>query len=65
MGRITMTACPQCRSSDLVGFTLAPTGQPLRFSHCRGCEHRWWTDLEEGTAIHLPDVLTHIGVPRG
>jgi hypothetical protein len=58
-----MDSCPHCRSRDLVGFTLAPTGQPLRFAHCRSCEHRWWTDLEGGAAIRLPDVLTQIGRP--
>lgn len=55
-----MDTCPQCRSTDLVGFTLAPAGETLRFSHCRDCEHHWWTTVEE-SAIHLPDVLERIG----
>jgi hypothetical protein len=56
-----METCPHCRSRDVVGFTLAPKGHPLRFGHCRGCEHRWWTDPQGGATIRLPDVLDHIG----
>jgi hypothetical protein len=54
-----MEACPQCRSRDLVGFTLAPAGQALRFAHCRTCEHRWWAD-PDGGALRLPSVLEKI-----
>jgi hypothetical protein len=61
MGGDVMQTCPHCRSGDLVGFTLAPAGQPLRFNHCRSCEHRWWTDLEEGTSVRLRKVLDQIG----
>ena len=56
-----MNRCPRCRSGDLVGFTLAPSGQRLYFAHCRSCEHRWWTSLAEGAAVRLPDVLDKIG----
>jgi hypothetical protein len=56
--------CPNCRSRDVVGFALAPAGQPLRFSHCRGCEHRWWTETEGGSTVRLPDVLDHMRPAR-
>ena len=56
-----MTACSKCRSEDLVGFELEPQGTPLRFTHCRNCEHRWWTSVSEASVIRLPDVLERIG----
>jgi transcription elongation factor Elf1 len=56
-----MKTCPHCQSQDIVGFTLAPKGHPLHFSHCRSCEHRWWVDVEVGNAVRLPDVLDQIG----
>ena len=56
-----MDSCPRCRSRNVVGFTLTPTGRPLRFTHCRSCEHRWWTDVEGRAALRLPDVLEQIG----
>jgi len=30
--------------------------EPVLFSHCRACEHRWWTDLA-GTPLPLDVVL--------
>jgi hypothetical protein len=60
-GGDVMETCVHCRSGDVVGFTLAPKGQPLRFCHCRSCEHRWWTDPRGGTAVPLTAVLDHIG----
>lgn len=54
---VVMPNCPNCRSNDVVGFTLSPAGQALRFTHCRDCEHRWWIGREEAAALRLPDVL--------
>ncbi len=56
-----MTACPSCTSTDVVGFTLAPKGEPLRFTHCRNCEHRWWGATAHDDTLSLPDVLGRIG----
>lgn len=56
-----MTTCPSCSSSDVVGFTLAPRGEVLRFSHCRACEHRWWQAADAEITLGLPDVLGRIG----
>jgi formate dehydrogenase maturation protein FdhE len=55
-----MTTCPACTSSDVVGFTLAPKGEPLRFTHCRNCEHRWWESTAEHDTVALDRVLSHI-----
>jgi transcription elongation factor Elf1 len=56
-----MTKCPRCSSTDVVGFTLAPRGEPLEFTHCRNCEHRWWAEPQENTTLGLTDVLQRIG----
>jgi hypothetical protein len=56
-----MTICPSCSSSDIVAFTLAPRGEPLEFTHCRACEHRWWAEPQEKAPIALPEVLERIG----
>jgi hypothetical protein len=55
-----MTTCPRCASSDVVGFDLAPRGEPVRFTHCRGCEHRWWQEVEEAAPVPLGTVLDRI-----
>lgn len=55
-----MDMCPHCQSPDLVGFTLSPSGQQLRFAHCRACEHRWWGSAADGGALVLDDVLERI-----
>jgi transposase-like protein len=56
-----MTVCPSCSSSNVVAFTIAPRGEPLRFTQCRACEHKWWAAAEERAVIALPDVLQRIG----
>lgn len=53
-----MSMCPKCGSPDTVGFTLNPGAKPLRLTHCRGCENRWWVDGRTTVALH--DVLTTI-----
>jgi formate dehydrogenase maturation protein FdhE len=55
-----MTTCPSCASADIVGFTLAPKGEPLQFTHCRNCEHRWWRQIEQTETLALGDVLGRI-----
>jgi formate dehydrogenase maturation protein FdhE len=55
-----MTTCPSCASPDVVGFTLAPKGEPLQFTHCRNCEHRWWQAIEQRSTVALGVVLDHI-----
>lgn len=55
-----MTTCPSCTSPDVVGFDLAPKGEPVRFTHCRNCEHRWWHEVEQSTAVELEIVLDRI-----
>lgn len=51
------TACPNCRSNDLVSVGMTLPKGPVLFAHCRACEHRWWTDAEEVATLTLPDVL--------
>ncbi|MBA2530394.1 MAG: hypothetical protein H0V19_10640 [Euzebyales bacterium] len=55
-----MSMCPQCISTDLVTVGLETGGGPVRFCHCRHCEHRWWTDPARGAVIALPDVLDRV-----
>ncbi|MDP8970917.1 MAG: hypothetical protein M3N52_10580 [Actinomycetota bacterium] len=52
-----MTAC-RCGSANLVEIDLAPAGRPVRFSTCRDCEHRWWSDVAGTGALRLDDVLS-------
>lgn len=52
--------CPNCSSDDLVAITLNPRDRPLRFTTCRSCEHRWWTDLDGSTGVPLTDVLAEV-----
>lgn len=55
-----MATCPNCSSTDVVDFVLTPKGEPLRFIHCRHCEHRWWEAVAEGVEIRLPDALDRL-----
>lgn len=52
-----MNSCPTCSSTDLVSVHMTLPKGPVLFSHCRACEHRWWTDAQEAATITLPDVL--------
>jgi hypothetical protein len=58
-----MSTCRSCASQDVVGFTLAPSGEPLRFTHCRNCEHHWWQAASDDGGLALVEVLERIGVP--
>jgi len=49
--------CPSCRSDDLVTVRVTMGPEPVNFSHCRACEHRWWTD-PAGTPLPLDVVLS-------
>lgn len=50
--------CPQCRGTDLIELELAPKGEPLHFSQCRNCEHRWWQSVDD--MIDITDVLSRV-----
>jgi hypothetical protein len=54
--------CAGCGSTDLLEIELTADGSPVRFSTCRDCEHRWWTDLSETTRIGVADVLQRVRV---
>ena len=56
-----MSQCAKCHSSDLVTVTMTLAKAPVLFTHCRACEHRWWTDVDGGSTITLDDVLTRAG----
>ncbi len=56
-----MAHCAKCRSSNLVTVTMTLAKAPVLFTHCRACEHRWWTDVEGGQSIPLRDVLERAG----
>jgi formate dehydrogenase maturation protein FdhE len=56
----TPSTCPSCSSPDLLVVHLAPKGEPMRFSTCRHCEHRWWEQVHVGAGIELRTVLTHL-----
>jgi formate dehydrogenase maturation protein FdhE len=53
-----LAMCPNCDSADLVKVEMAVGEQPVRFSHCRRCEYRWWADRDTGSRLPLADVLT-------
>jgi formate dehydrogenase maturation protein FdhE len=53
-----MGGCPNCASTDLVSIDMTLRGEGMRFSHCRRCEHRWWTDTSRGVPISLAEVLS-------
>lgn len=55
-----MSTCPSCHSPNVLGFTLAPAGDPMRFKSCRACEHRWWEHEGSGDELVLSDVLDRI-----
>lgn len=52
-----MNSCPNCQSSNLVRVEMTLSGGPVRFAHCRRCEHRWWTDPEGNSVLPLRTVL--------
>jgi transcription elongation factor Elf1 len=52
-----MAHCPDCSSDNLVTVDMTLNGGPVKFAHCRRCEHRWWTDATDGGALALPQVL--------
>ncbi len=56
-----MAHCAKCRSSNLVTVTMTLAKAPVLFTHCRACEHRWWTTVEGGQSIPLRDVLERAG----
>ncbi|PWJ53079.1 hypothetical protein SAMN06264364_11597 [Quadrisphaera granulorum] len=48
--------CPACGTSQLTVLSLVLTdGTAVRFSSCRGCEHRQWET--EGTTLSITEVL--------
>jgi hypothetical protein len=55
-----MSTCPSCCSPDVIGFTLTPAAEPMRFRSCRSCEHRWWEHQPSGDELVLSDVLERI-----
>lgn len=55
-----MHTCPACRSADVVDVQISLNAGPVRFEHCRDCEHRWWTDAEQEAVIDLGDVLEKV-----
>jgi hypothetical protein len=52
-----MDQCRNCQSSNLVRVEMTLSGGPVRFAHCRRCEHRWWVDSDGNTVLLLQDVL--------
>jgi hypothetical protein len=52
-----MGSCTNCGSTDLVHIEMSLRGGPVGFSHCRRCEHRWWSDAEVGHTLPLAAVL--------
>jgi transposase-like protein len=55
-----MVGCPQCNSTSLVNIAMTLNGGPVKFFHCRSCEHRWWLDATHGASIALPEVLDKV-----
>ena len=55
-----MASCPKCVSTDLVSVGMTLAGGPVRFTHCRRCENRWWTDAAADAVVTLPTVLARI-----
>ena len=51
-------SCPTCMSADLVAVDLQIAREPVRFCHCRSCEHRWWTSA--GGPLVLNSVLSRV-----
>jgi hypothetical protein len=52
-----MGSCTNCGSTNLVHIEMRLRGGPVGFSHCRRCEHRWWSDAEVGRTLPLAAVL--------
>ena len=59
-GWSSVMACPNCASTDLVKIELSPGGRPMRFSTCRACEHRWWTEQAAADVVSLERVLAYV-----
>jgi formate dehydrogenase maturation protein FdhE len=55
-----MQHCPNCQSTNLVNIDIKLEAGPLRFDHCRRCEHRWWTDTAESSSVDLRGVLERV-----
>lgn len=55
-----VSQCPGCRSSNLIVVHMTIAAEPVRFSSCRACEHRWWTDLQADRAMPLVEVLDRV-----
>lgn len=49
--------CAKCASDDLLVVRLSPKDTEMVFHTCRGCEHTWWEDVDDGADIDLTDVL--------
>jgi formate dehydrogenase maturation protein FdhE len=52
-----MQPCPQCRSINVIIVHMSIGDAPVRFSSCRSCENRWWTDLNARRQLALDEVL--------
>jgi DNA-directed RNA polymerase subunit RPC12/RpoP len=53
----TRAQCPACGSRRLMQIAMTLTdGTPVRFTSCRGCEHRSWTQAEG--ILPVESVLT-------
>lgn len=55
-----MSQCPSCRSSNLIVVHMTIASDPVQFSSCRACEHRWWTDLRVERQLRLDEVLDRV-----
>lgn len=52
-----MRTCRSCRATDLFEMDLTVGAAPVRFAHCRACEHRWWTQDSGAQVLGLREVL--------
>jgi hypothetical protein len=55
-----MRLCPKCHSTNLILVDLTIRSEPLRFTSCRSCEHRWWVDVSADRSLALPEVLERV-----
>ncbi len=55
-----VSQCPSCRSTNLIVVHMTIGSDPVRFTSCRACEHRWWTDLHADRLLPLDEVLDRV-----